>query len=489
MPTPLLPRGVEWKEYRRALRVYQFLRENRHGLIAGLPGGGKSTYTLMATAFWSDGPVVFSVPLRQLRDQLYQRIQSDHRFSDIRDRIVIVKAHDETCEALAQRLRERPRESYFKLLAEHLSAAERGEEQCKWKETIGNIIRLLARKESVVILTTHQIAFMLLMLSWVAKQRDVLFIFDEAEDLFIKIGEPVNLDDIELIKVINKKLYRRLRGLFRPPHQELRLGWIHGKVVLNALANSVFISATFPPIILEKLGLTEDEYPVYRFKSKRATDILLMYKRSLYMKEYEEWKLEVHSAVLEIAKTAKENGWAIGIVSKNETQSKDLTNMLEGAGFVVWSDHRRNLVDYSEADVVIIRPLGKGYRGVSFFTRKNKDKNIKDFRVIIAFFQRKGINRNDIHPIFYQMLSDDINSGVDEIGDFIEQMVYAKNFQSVFRFNRFRNHEHLLVLMEWDYWKVFNMYAWRYFNKYARRLDFDNINDVVNVANSIIRNL
>ena len=486
---PVLRRGLEEKEYRRALNVYHFLKDEGHGLITGMPGSGKSTYTLMSLMFWNWGPVVYAVPLRQLRDALYHRINTDYRFNKIRGRLMIVYAHDETCEDLARRIRENPNEDYFKLLAEHMRDAEEGRVECKWKSKIRNVLEKLRRRENVVILTTHQIAFMLLMLTWVAKQRNILFVFDEAEELFVKLGESVDLAELEVIKSINKKLYRRLKNLFRPPHPSLRRGWLQGKVVLSALANSVFISASFPPILVDKFKLTEDEYPIYRFKTKRASDTIILHKNPLFMKQYKTWKPDAHLAVLELVKEARANGWAVGIVSKNETQSEDLTKLLEGAGFTVWSDHRENSIHYSDADTVIIRPLGKGYRGVSFFTRKNKDRSIKDYRVIIAFFQRMGIDRNDIHPIFYQILSDDVFGGSDEIGDFIEQMVHAKNFQSLFRFNRFRDHSHLMVLMEWDYHKALNMYAWRYFNRYVNRLEFDDLRDVAKVGVSVIRNL
>jgi len=479
---------LDYSEAMKAYRVWRWIVSNKHGLLAGLPGSGKSLYSQLACLYFNNSyKVIYSVPLRQLRDSLYRRIQADERFQEVREKVVLVKAHDEVCSTLARRIKERPNENYFKLLAEHLSAVKQGKEQCNWKKEIRKVMELLRSKDPVFILTTHELAFMLRMITWVTKNRNVLFLFDEAEELFVRLGQGINLADIEVVKDIDKALYRRLKKLYRPLNNNdfFKRGYIFNKAVLEMLGKSIFISASFPPTILKQFELIEDEYPTYTFRTRREKDTIIILNQELHWSMRTEWQRKLYPQLLEIVRTATELHGAVGVVSRNYAQTEALEKLFESAGFSVWSDRKDdNSVDYRDAEVVIITTMGKGYRGVSLFTKRSGQG---DFKVIIAFFQAKGLSRANIHPVFYDMLVDDpLHPDHDELGDFIEDLTLAKNFQSLFRFNRFRSNKHLLILLDKRWWKALTTYAWKYFFD-ANRIDVD-IDNVAQVAVPIIRN-
>jgi hypothetical protein len=484
-------RTSDRKSYMRAYRLWKWIDEHRHGLIKGLPGTGKSLYTLLACGLFSGKHCVFSVPLRQLRNQLYERIMTDPLFTDVQSKVIIVKAHDEVCEHLAELIRQHPNENYFKLLAEHRREAKEGRVQCKWSEEIRNIIELLMKstREPKLILTTHTIAFMLRLLTWVAKRHNTIFVFDEAEDLFIKTGEPLDLSILDVVAEIDKETARKIKNIYKPLFESARIGFINTQLFRASLAHSIFISATFPRILIEKFNLDEeDEYPQYTFRTnKPGKDTILLYTNPFYWSDHDKWRKKVYPKIIGLVDEVVNNGYSIGIIARNHKQNRVLTELLEQAGFTVWSDAREvNRVHYSLADAVVITVLGRAYRGVSLFTKRNKD-GMKDFKVIIGFYQAKGLNRRNLHPLFSQMMIDNpLNPDDDEVGDFIMELTQAKNLQALFRFNRFRQNNHIILLLDRRWYNALLNYAWKYYFK-SQRIEGNDVNTLVKVAVDILK--
>jgi len=93
-------------------------------------------------------------------------------------------------------------------ILQRLRSVKEKQEECKWKVEIRKVMRLLMSREPVFILTTHELAFMLRMLTWVTKNRETIFIFDEADEF---IPQQVENDSYARSARIAEMLARRGR--------------------------------------------------------------------------------------------------------------------------------------------------------------------------------------------------------------------------------------------------------------------------------------
>lgn len=437
------------------------------GLITGLPGTMK-TSRMVYLPLLLNKPVVLSVPLRQLRDQIYSRLMEERAFSRVKSIVRVVRAHDEVCPDLARRISNSRDKSYLQHLAEHENVVRKGVERCFWREEVERAVSLLRHNGPLLILTTHQVGFMLKLLSWRFKSES-LFIFDEGEDLLLRIGEPLNLEELNYLRRISRKIYNRLKGLYRPMKTGEGLGYILPNLVRDVFRDSIFVSATFPPTLIKVLSEDFDgKYPVRRMRRKRVKDKFVILEKELLWKLEDEWAKKLYPQLGLIAEAARRNGYPVGIVARNKEQNTDLTRMFESMGYRVWSDAREdNPHPFYNSDIVVITTLGKGYRGVNYYSRVNRDNTRWDFPVVVGFFQSMGIRIEDIHPVFFQLFSfnpyKDDKEENSELERFCEEMTYAKNFQSIYRFVRQVDREHVIILLDKKWERAFEAYGGDYF--------------------------
>lgn len=463
--------------FREVERIYHWLKDNKfRGVITGMPGSLKTTRITILPMF-TNTPVVLSVPLRMLRNELYYKIKNDANFSIVKGITTIFYSHDEVCQALKNRIQTNPNVNYLKHLSDHVSAVEKGQEQCLWRYELDRMIDILKQGGPRLIITTHKLGFVLKLIAWNLKiKHNIIFVFDEGEDLLVKLGEPIDLGLLIDLKV-HKKIYRKIRSIYKPLYEGMRSGYLLLPLVRDLFRESIFVTATFPPTLKKSLDMEYDEYPMYRMRVKRVNDKIVLLDKILIWKDEEKWKKEVYPVVLGIVGRVHSKGYPVGIVSRNLEQTKTLTNLLEEMGYVVWSDGRdTNPIPFYFGDVVIITVLGRGYRGVNFYTKKS-DKRW-DFPVVIGFFQGRGMSRKDIHPFFYGLLSDNpFKSEEDELGNFIKEMTMGKNFQSLFRFIRDKEKEHLLILMDKRWEEALKMYSPKYYLS-SKPLKVEDIGDI-----------
>jgi len=447
------------------------------GVITGLPGTKKTLRTLLAvTAFNNRYPVVFAFPLRQLRDEVVMRFEREP-LRQYRDKIVIVRAHDEVCPALWKRVHVE-KKRYWDALAEHLVAVKEGREECGWKEEVRKAMDAIREKK--VILTTHGIGIMMWLIMWAMRRRDVIFIWDEGDELFVNINDPIHLKDLEVLKELAPSKYKRILKLVVTPtpfksHPNTAL-FIHSRLVWQMIKHSFFITATWPRSISEWFNTYED-YIIeeYRLRGQMIEDTIIILSEQLNWTTRKYWMRKLAPQLLEIAKVSIERFGTLAIIARNYEQNKILEELFTSAGYTVWSDRRgQNEHDYRDVDVVILTVLGKGYRGVNFFSRRTG----ADFPVILAFYQAHG--PNVLHPIFHFMFQDDPEDEYSEMSNFIRDLVMAKNVQALFRFNRYRSRKHLLVLLDKRWWSAINYYVSYYYRRSnTLTVDIDNVASVV----------
>ena len=82
----------------------------------------------------------------------------------------------------------------------------------------------------------------------------------------------------------------------------------------------------------------------------------------------------------------------------------------------------------------------------------------KDFPVIIGFYQSK---RDKIHPFISDVLID--VGGKELYKQFRTELVHARNLQSIYRFNRERDKQHIMILLDRRFADAYRTYYDRRF--------------------------
>ena len=434
----------------------------RGGVITGLPGIKKTFRTLLSLLEFSDRPAVFSVPLRKLRDEIVEKRMWMPPLSNYRDRSVVVRAHDETCPDLKKRLENGMK--YWRSLSDHLRKHREGKEECRWKSEVKKIMSSL--KNNKVIITTHGIGILIFLINWVLK-KNTIFIFDEGDELFTSVNDPIHLGDLEPLKEISRTRYNKLMKMlitptrFKSPRSAL---FLHPKILYSLIQNSFFITATFPPSISEFFNWYENKtIEQYRLRGEMEEDTIIILDKQLNWIERKKWKRILYPQILEIVNESVKKFGTIGIISRNYEQNLELVKLFQSSGYTVWSDRlhmgTQDEGKYMDSDVVIITTRGKGYRGVNLFSKRTGG----DFPVIIGFYQSKG--DDIVHPMWRTMFADDPDDPYSEMSNFIRDLVMAKNIQSLFRFNRYRRRKHVLILLDKRWITAMRTYVLFYYKK------------------------
>ena len=209
--------------------------------------------------------------------------------------------------------------------------------------------------------------------------------------------------------------------------------------------------------------------------SEESRDVVILYDRVLEWSKYGKWRRKVYPIVLDIVSRSVERCGVVGIVSRNYDMTKDLHELLERAGYRVSSDWKQNLE--TRADVYIITTMGKWYRGISILPKKSPQG---DFPVIIAFFQGK------IDPSSHPFLLDELSLFFNKEYQYRRELMYGRNLQALYRFNRFGKNRHIMILFD-HRWKL--AYRVFYHRKWARefqRLEVDDISRLHEITKNIL---
>lgn len=504
--------------------------------MEGMFGGGKTEAALLVawlidTKHTVDKLLILAFPLRDLRDDKYYRLM------EMGARPFLLKAHDEVCQDLRACVEEVKREKggkitrrdYFKCLQQHLQSGN-----CNYKQHIEEL-KNYVRRGGRVIVTTH-------LMSRVAKLifQDAKLIIDEAEDYLLKLSEPIPKYELDVIT--DEKIRRMIRRYFDVVSDSVGREYyvINPSGLVSLFArDAVYISATIPPAFKEyfhrlaadihrlakrkkrkggkkkKVPPPTDFEPV-RIYAKPDRDIVLILNERLYWKRREEWYPDIFSELIKIAKVSVEKYGVLGVVSKNKEMTRDLVNLFKGAGFSVWADidydpHRSRNV-FTRADVVILTVRGPLYRGRSVFSvkrfeicktecnekcedKKNeKDERErkkcfkecyescqKDFPVIVGFYQAR---RDKIHPVIQNILID--IGGEDLYRDFRNELLQARNLQAIYRFNRERDKEHIMILLDERFAEAYETYYERRFRKEMRVLWIYDRTKIFDIFSSVV---
>lgn len=535
-----LDRSEIREAYRYLHKLFTYEEVDREKLpvpvfVEGFFGAGK-TEAILRVAWLIDRRrtvdkiLILAFPLRELRDDKYQRLV------ETGVRPFIFRAHDEVCEdlrlCLLKRREERrgrlTRTDYYKCLEQHLK-----EGNCKYKQHIEEL-KEYVRSGGRVIVATH-------LMGRVAKliYQDAKLVVDEAEDFLLKLSEPIPKRELDVFTD------KKMRSMIRKYFTLVEDSWGRKYYVINQSGlvslfarDVVYVSATIPPSFKEyfaqiasilhrrkekkKKGrgrkkkvpppLDYQEYPV---NSHPDRDTVLILDEVLYWNHKDEWYPEIMGELLKVAKLAVKKYKVLGVVSKNKKMTADLVELFRSAGFSVWADTMydpyRSRDVYTRADIVIITTRGYLYRGRSVFSLKRiemckekcneKCNNVKDndervkcyedcysncqkdFPVIVAFYQAK---RDIIHPTLADTLIKLGGQGLYR--DFRTELLHARNLQALYRFNRERDKEHIMVLLDERFAEAYKTYYKRRFTKEMKRLWIRDRSKIYEVFSAIIPN-
>jgi len=404
--------------------------------------------------------LIFALPLRKLRDEVFRTYFPDMGF--------VLRAHDEICPGLRARLRSG--KEYLIALAEHVK-----NDSCMYVKHIDNLKTALMNGR--VIVTTHSLAVLATLLSYLMKKKP-LVIFDEAEDYLEHIANGLHEDVVEAVKYIDVNMYNKIRRMMKKEQHKYYMRYSTFKQLLR---DAVFISATFPRTIEENYHLLVDRElnTTWLFSmGNKSKDVMVIYRDMLLWKKYNEWKPIVLPQVAEIIRISVPRHGVVGIVSRNYEMTKDLEDLIMRMGFAVVSDldpDFRSKID--TAQVIIVTTKGKLYRGINILR-----SNLSDVPIVLAFYQGKSPSEH------YPYLSDYLmeHAGEDVFRMYVREMVYAKNLQSLYRFIRKRENRHVMVLFDWRFHEAFYHFFRNKLYDEIVHVEVDDLNKIVDVVKQYI---
>jgi len=453
---------VKWiPGYYKVYRLRKWIEQTTGGVLKGYFGGGKTLANTQAITDLkrSGGGITYAIasPLRKLRDYIYDKWLRGAGFKML--------AHDEVCPALRKRIEEDPAKPYLLHLAEHLK-----NDTCYWGQYLDDVKDAVRNNE--IIVSTHVEGILVKLLSFALKVRSKVF-FDESEDFLIRLKEGIYFQELEALKNSNYKLYLKIRRYYK---RDVNKYFVH-ESLLQQFFRSYLISATMPPVLEEYIEWRwwGGWLPKYHLLTEESRDVVILYDMVLEWDKYDKWRRKMYPVVLDIVAKSVDRHGVAGIVSRNYEMTRDLHKLLEQAGYKVSSDWRQNLE--GEADVYIITTMGKWYRGISILPKKSPQG---DFPVIIAFFQGK-VDQSS-HPF----LLDELSLFFNKEHQYRRELMYGKNLQALYRFNRIRRNRHVMILLD-HRWKL--AYRVFYYRKWARefqRFEVDDLAKLYEMARNVL---
>ena len=438
------------------------------GVVEGMPGAGKTLLTTIAVKdMFYEGEMtkaLFAEPQRYLRDYVAQKWLPGS---------FVVKARDEVCKKIAKKVKEEPEKDYLlKAFEECTKCPHYRKDSCPF---YGQFKKLVDMSKGIVV-TTHHLAPIT---TWLFKPD--LLIFDEAEDYLQVLSKPIDPKVLEELEKLDEKTFKRIKSnLTRYLNKYyLKPAWFS---VVGS--KCLMISATFPDYLKQFIGESygrPDELlwiPTHTISSPSVKDMVLslndrqVYRKSLKLEDQFWWR-QIIPRLISMVNASVERFGAVSIVSKNKVMTEKLHEIFTGLGYRVTSDALHEKPD-RDAEVWVATVRGKWYRGVSLRPSKVKGDR-KDFPVVLAFYQAQNPNRiaSKIPPFFW-----DWELNVSFLMTLCRDLIRAENVQTLFRFNRERDKQHLMVLFDKRLTYALELYFKSYVNHLKHKETVDTLNDL-----------
>lgn len=407
------------------------LRKRRIAIIKAFFGFGKTYSLINYLRYASSNPriqhiTIASEPLRKLRDSVARTLNAYGS---------TLKAHDEICDSLAKRVLKYNavyrdnRIAYLKALSEHLKL-----DKCIYKLHVNSVISNAIN--SKILITTHKLVPLASMILRYIYKAPIKIIADEAEDYIIAVSDPLYKDDIVSIASIDPSIMKIVKRYYMEyPHTPNRL-YIKPIFVLDFL-KSIHLSATPPLTIYQSAEMmikrSIDMFNIHGYDRDKDT---IVFSPNTLVASYNTLSDKVIDAIKRICRRAVSVYGVCAIVSRSHEFTRYIRRIFERNGLIV-TDDAKDTSPIETADIFILTVGGKFYRGVSLFSRKI---NSSEFPVIVSLFQ--GTPPKMPHAIF-ELIRD-----IERFREYANELIYAKNLQSVYRFNRNSDRSHILVFLD-----------------------------------------
>jgi len=506
-------------------------------LIGGYFGTQKTLSALFAVEFLSkrkDGVVwVVSSPLRALRNKMSKVFRSS---------VFTMKAHDELVkrvsedavveEPLRKHLRDvlrrmrvqlgreltnkEKQRAYFTALHDHRIEVRKGAESCWWITEVSNLLDYV-RSGGRIIVTTHgllPVVFSILRSYF--KFFKLKTVIDEAEDFFERVSSGFPVDELEFLRKLDYKIYYNMKRFFFTHEESRNLLFVRRELLYNIIRNSVLISATMPPTLLDSVELflrtmevrmsKKSEYPVIKVYTMRSSDsvkdVVLLYDRVMSWNETKEVLPTIKKLMIPVIEGSVKKYGCAGILTRRYDMSRDFYDFFcRHLNYRVFSDHpesddiqqirkgRWSLRVETDKEVIMVMVSGPLRKGIDIIPRSSKTGDVK---VVIGFFQ--GAEDARVHPdILTEMMegltlydSDEYPDEVSVVEKYKNEKLYAKNLQALHRFSRIRTNQHIYVLLDKRWEEAFEeFFYWRYWYE-MEKMKFGSLEELFRKAYEII---
>lgn len=514
-----------FKVYRLKRKVEKYWR---HPLIVTGYFGTRKTLTtkemveeMVEDPSYGDVVWIFTSPLRALRNKISSLFKGNGFTMRAHDEL-IKKTNDGRIveEPLRNHIREVRREllqkyvdriddenfrrklntmTYFIALHRHRQEVKQGNEECWWIREVAELIEYVKNGGKIVVTTHGLLPVVFSILGGYFKDRKIRVIIDESESFFGRISTGFPVDDLELIRSLDRRIYYNLKRFFVRDEESRRVLFTSSDLLFEILMNSIMISATMPKILLESVELflrarlarrgISIDYPVIKTHpmrdERRARDTVILYDQVL------RWDDTVSNLGLIkrwlhlLAEKSIRKYGCFGILTRNYDLSKELYKFFVDLGFKVFSDHRgspnraeirrgrwRTRIE-TDKEIIMIMVSGPIKQGIDIIPKSSR---VGDVKIVVGFYQGKEDAK--LHPSILREMheglreySKEYDLDVDELDDiYKEQKLMARNLQALHRFSRIRENEHIYILLDKRWEKAFEEYFydryWRSMNKY-----------------------
>jgi len=457
---------------RTRYRLYDFVRKYKRGIVIGPPGVGKSRLmtwcTVREVSSNNNRVFIFSSPLRKLRDYIYYYFR-DHGIDPFK-----LRAHDEVCVKLKERIEKGM--DYITALKEHLDY-----DTCSYYQHFEKLIEYI-KDGGQVIVSTHRLGvFGWLFLKKKFRDKKITLIVDEGEDYFVTVSTPVTEDFLKTLKIIDKRIYRK----FRSGLKKYRNFYFYQPLfVSKVIFHSFIISATFPKTMMEVL-VDEYDYPIYRLHGKKSKDTIIYYRGKLFWEKRSKWMDKFLSIVDQTVLRKR----PVGVTVRNIEMGKEVVNYLLNSGWRVSYDCGNLHID-PHADAWILTVGGKFYRGVSFkplkgVIRRGGEERY-DFPVSLGTYQsgEQTYSYEDF-PLNFPMIHPLLQSLIDDPWKYHGELRRGINVQSLFRFNRYRDEKHYVIVLDKRLFTSLHHFLENYVNT-SRKIECTSLDEVMEVVRKFL---
>jgi len=454
-------------------RLLDFMKRYGRGMVTGSPGVGKTRLSAWCSVkIASSDPsriIIFSSPLRKLRDFIYY-IFRDYGVDPFK-----LLGHDEY-EADLSRCVEQGND-YFICLKHHLDAGN-----CSYHQHIDDLISYIKDGGQVVVSTHRLGVFSWLLLKQKFRDKKITLIVDEGEDFFYTVSQPVTEDFLVMLKHIDKRIYRKIRAGLK---KYVNFYYYQPLLVSKVLFHSFVISATLPQSMIEVL-IDDYDHPLYQLRGKKSRDTIIYLDMKLYEEKKEKWLPKVIQLLDQVLTRVSPVGLTVRSKDVGEVIVKEMLNR----GWRVSHDTSGVHVD-PFADLWILTIGGKLYRGVSFRPHKGRiqrgAEERYDFPIGGGMYQYGELEVEydvwgkvklpTLHPLIQQM-------GLDP-WRYHKEVRDGVNVQAVFRFNRYRDEQHLMVVLDKRLYTAMNVYL-RYYVDTSKKIVCRSWDELMGVVRKLI---